>query len=252
MTKIENQNMKNGALAFLDILGFKGIWQRETPQKIISIISSVEQRVQDTYRKPTSEKGWNVLSAPFVTILSDTVVIGFEAEENPACLFLLGNILYNLIHDFFSYDLFFRGAIAYGHYIREGNTFIGPAVDDVAEWYEVPDMIGVVTTPKCNYLVDTFTPVIMGVNKLSVPTFIKYDVPDKDNKTHRLNILNWPGYLQASYNEPPETNKKSRARKLIETIFARQPAFGAAVLRKYEHTLTFIDYGVTKIILPKT
>jgi len=248
MTSIETLDMKNGALAYLDILGFKGIWQRETVQKVIAIMNGVETLVKDTYRESPSDKGWNVRSEPFVTILSDTIVIGYEAEENPSCLFLLCNMVYNLIHSFLNYGLFLRGAITYGRYIRERNTFIGPAVDDVAEWYEVPDMIGVVTTPKCNYQIDRYNPFIMLVKNLSVQAYIKYDVPDKNNKIHHLNIFNWPGYLQASFDKLSEPNEKSDARRLIEKIFSQQEAFGAEVLRKYENTLSFIDYGVTKVM----
>jgi len=232
--------MDNGAIAFLDILGFKGIWQKESPEKVLSIMTGITELIQKSYKKPPPEKGYGELENPFVTILSDTIVLGYKSVESPSCMLPLGNIIYQLVHYFLKFDMFFRGAMTYGQYIQEGNTFIGPAIDDVAKWYE----IGILTTPKCNYLIDYFAHLKTDVNSISVQTFVKYDVPGKNKETYRLNVLNWPGYLQASHNRIPEKNSKSEVRKLIEQKFGLQAAFDASVLRKYENTLKFIDFCV--------
>lgn len=239
--------MDNGAVAFLDILGFKGIWQRREPETVLSIMDGAVEEIRKTYQKPLPEKGWSSFQDPFITILSDTIIIGYRSAESPACLLLLANIAYNLIHYFLKFGIFFRGAITYGEYIQKGNTFIGPAIDDVASWYEAADWIGIITTPRCNYLVDLFSHVAMGVNSFSVQTYVKYNVPGRNREEFHLNALNWPGYLQASFKKLPEQNQKSDAHKLLEAKFAEQAAFDASTLRKFENTLRFIDYCVNEL-----
>jgi hypothetical protein len=46
-----------------------------------------------------------------------------------------------------SRGILFRGAIAIGDYIETDHAVLGPAVLDSAEWFEMPDMFGVIATP---------------------------------------------------------------------------------------------------------
>lgn len=235
--------MKTGAVAFLDILGFKGIWQNRPEADVLKLITDVPGIVKSTYSQPPPEQKWPSSLPPEITVLSDTFVITIESAE-PQCIFLLANLLYKIIQHFLSQELFIRGAIGWGNYMQEENTFLGPAIDDVAEWYEKADWIGVISTPRTNYKIDQFLPLSVEINGFSVPVFLKYDVPEKRGLTHSLNAFNWPGYLQASYKVMPDGNGPSMARKTILDKFAKQNEFDGAVLRKYENTLRFIDYAV--------
>jgi len=102
----------------------------------------------------------------------------------------MANIINNLSLYFYDFGLFFRGAISYGEYEQEDSTFIGPAIDDVAGWYEVTDWIGVILTPTTNYIYDRFENVTIGVNKIPVTPYIKYTVPGKGGRSFKLNSLN--------------------------------------------------------------
>lgn len=240
--------MKKGSVAFIDILGFSGIWQRRNAEDVLNILNSVPKLIQDTYKKPPPEKNWPKSSNPECTILSDTIVVTIESEQ-PHCLFLLGNIICELILYFNEQKIFLRGAVAYGDYTHSGNTFVGPMIDDVASWYEVGDWVGIISTPKTNYLIDRLQPFKVDYNNFAVQSFIKYDVPDKNGDKHTLNCLNWPGYLQAAFKELPNNDVKSKVRILMEKMFTEQSEFNAAVLKKYEHTLKFVDYAVSGIEL---
>ncbi|MEA1995739.1 MAG: hypothetical protein U9N18_06330 [Campylobacterota bacterium] len=239
--------MKKGAVAFIDILGFKGMWQRKDID-VMNILNGIPELIKKRYRYPPPEKKWPSSSEPQVTILSDTIVITIDSEQ-PHCLFLLGNIINEMTLYFHEHKMFFRGAIGYGEYIQSGNTFVGPAIDDVASWYEVADWIGIVLTPKSNYIIDRFSPFKIKVNNYDVQTFIKYDVSDKYNNTYHINCLNWPGYLQAAYEELPNNGSKSKTHKLMVGLFTEQGEFDALVLKKYENTLKFVDYAVCSIEL---
>jgi len=238
--------MENGAIAFLDILGFKGIWQRERSEKVSSIMQGVFERVEQTYKKPPPEKKWPESEGPDITILSDTIVIGFRSEH-PACLMLIATVIYDLFNYFLEYNMFFRGAVSYGQYEQKGNIFLGPTIDDVASWYQTADWIGVVSTPRTNYFIDRIAIKPLDINSIAVPFYAKYDVPDKKGATHHLNCLNWPAYLQAAYKKLPTADEKSEVHQLFEKIFTEQNPFASDVLIKYDNTLKFIDFCVGKM-----
>ncbi len=44
--------MKTGAIAFLDILGFKGIWQHRPEQEILGMLLEIPELVKKTYKAP--------------------------------------------------------------------------------------------------------------------------------------------------------------------------------------------------------
>jgi hypothetical protein len=195
--------MDKAAIAFVDILGFKGIWQRLDSNQVLDILKGVKKRITTNYKHPAIDQGWPVSSEPEVTVLSDTIVIAIKSDK-PHCVLLMANIINNISLYFYEFGLFFRGAISYGEYEQEESTFIGPAIDGVAGWYEVADWIGVILTPTTNYIYDRFKNVTVG-------------------------------------------NEKSDSRALFEKMFSEQAAFDASVLLKYENTLDFIDYSISKM-----
>lgn len=241
--------MKKGAVAFIDILGFKGIWQTRSESEILGLLTQVPVVIAKAHAGVRAGEGWAKIPPPDVVVLSDTIVVTLDSEE-PQSLFILGNSVYMAMHHLFSGGLFVRGALGFGEYARSESTFLGPAIDDVASWYEVADWIGVITTPTTSFLIDRFSsPLEMGVNGFMVPQFIKWDVPGKGAGPFRLNAFNWPGYLQANFSELAGDGK-SKARVFMESLFAKQAPFGASVLAKYENTLNFVDVA-SRSIRPK-
>jgi hypothetical protein len=239
--------MQTGAISFLDILGFKGIWQNYDSEEVLKILYGVDAQVQTSYKQPSEEKKWPKSELPEITVLSDTIVVVIKSDE-PHCLFLLANIIFDLFLYFWKFDLFLRGAVSFGEYSQKGATFIGPAIDDVASWYEEVNWIGAVLTPKTNYLVDRFSRMIMAVNGFQVEPYIKYPVPGKGGKTHNLYSLNWPSYLQSSYKQIPVKPDGNTSKELMYKMFSKQPAFNGVVLSKYENTLHFLDYAIANFI----
>ena len=252
---MEDDFKNKGAVAFIDILGFKGIWQRRNPKEVLYILNKVSETIINSYEHPP--QNWPETSPPQVVILSDTIVITIDTKETtpesekPSCLLILGNIINGVIRHLYKGNFFIRGAVGYGEYIQSKNTFIGPLIDDVASWYEVADLIGIISTPKTNYIIDQLSNMNtkFEYNNFKVPLFIKYDVPYKSDNVYPLNCLNWPGYLQAAYNESPNNSSKSKTHILMEQLFTKQAEFDSSVLKKYENTLKFVDHAVCSIKL---
>lgn len=235
--------MEQGAIAFLDILGFKGIWQSREPDQVISILDNVVPRVTQKYQD--NLQGQEIpfkMASPAVTILSDTVVLVIESD-NPLCLAILSSVILDLFDYFAEHGLFFRGAISYGAYVKKGSTFIGPAIDDVATWYQVANWIGVIATPKTSYRIDRFSALTLRFRQIdkAVPCFIKYQVPAKINPPYLyLNSLNWPGYLETRLAGVP--NGICGTLKNMQGLFADQAPFNADVFQKYENTLQYVEF----------
>lgn len=231
--------MKKGAIAFLDILGFKGIWQHRSEQEILKMLLEIPELVKKTYKAPSPDRGYPEVGEPNITVLSDTIIITFESEHAQTLL-LMCTIIDAILRHLLKQSIFARGAIGWGEYTQEGTVFIGPAIDDVAMWHEAANWIGVITTPKTNYMIDRISTCTFGVNGHKVDSFIKYDVPMKSSKPIRLNVFNWPGFIQKSYKE-----EEGNVTQLIIQAFSLQGFIDASVHEKYEQTLKFIDHALS-------
>ena len=202
------------------------------------MLLEIPKLVKETYKAPPPEKGWPEVGEPNITLLSDTIIITFESEHEQA-LFFMCEVIDRILRHLLRQGIFACGAIGWGEYTQNGPLFIGPAIDDVAMWYEAANWIGVITTPKTNYLIDRFNSVAFPVNGNKVDLFIKYEVPMKSGKPIRLNVFNWPGWMQNSYKKEEGNVKQS-----IIGIFSLQGFIDASVHEKYEQTLNFIDHSL--------
>jgi hypothetical protein len=89
--------------------------------------------------------------------------------------------------------LLFRGSLAYGEFVSNGrDTVLGPAIADAAQWFEQPQMVGVVCTPGTGRLICRHIEMARDFpNPLSGEPFLEYSVPTKNSKI-RLWTVTWP------------------------------------------------------------
>lgn len=150
--------MVDGAIAMIDILGWKGIWQRREPQGALDALGRIEsgvQRVFDVLEKNTTIVGHQKFSgiARRVFTISDTIVLHAQGEPEKA-MELVGGCCATVVSHALVEGLFVRGALGYGQYLERGWSFVGPIVDEVASWYEQTNIIGVCVTPQGRRIVD--------------------------------------------------------------------------------------------------
>ena len=122
-------NMQSGAVTFLDVLGWKGIWQRKTDaMKALKEVRDLVEKIQD------SETGRQENLAglkPEIWGLSDTIVLTTHGGAG-AVLPLHIRMTELLLLLCLSNELPLRGAIGYGKFSSMDNMLIGPAVDEAA------------------------------------------------------------------------------------------------------------------------
>ncbi len=162
--------MQEGAFALIDCLGFKGIWRTTKPEIVVSKLKKIDEtvrsqlesadygpfRFQDTSEVKPSLKWFsdridpkNV--KPDIRLLSDTVAISLQytgdkkgTDKNLVSVMLVKamcGVVPRLL-DLFLEDeppLILRGRITYGEHICDRNFIIGPAVDQAAEYMNIPE-----------------------------------------------------------------------------------------------------------------
>ena len=151
---MEELAIKNGVVTFLDVLGWKGIWQRQdNPIQILDGLRDKLQTIANQYSRGRIIAETNVLS------ISDTIVLLTEIQEgeNPTdALDLHGQLCAETLFYSLEQGIPLRGATGYGEFSvnAKNNIFVGKAIDETASWHEQADWIGVFMTPSAFYSYD--------------------------------------------------------------------------------------------------
>lgn len=167
LKKKQPSKFNKGIVTFLDVLGWKGLWQsnrdavdhlrrlvRDTRKKAIEIVKAYneKERAKDVRYKDTKIK---VLS------ISDTIVFLTDTESITALSFH-AQLCSWILEYALSKKLPLRGAISYGEFTESENIMLGPAIDEAAAWHESTDWIGVILTPSAKmYVRDEKIPYII-------------------------------------------------------------------------------------------
>jgi hypothetical protein len=89
-----------------------------------------------------------------------------------------------------------RGAMAVGEFYVESNIAIGPAVADAAEWYEQPQLIGVMATPATQRVISEALSQLAGAVSQPVESRTGRSLTDRlDGLVGDLTRLFWPGFV---------------------------------------------------------
>lgn len=246
-----------GVVVLLDALGMRAsslgaatevLNQFEMFVKNASNDSSVAMRVGESIGLRPSSLEFRIMGDMLALLFP------FEIEENGTSrnlqiLSCLGYCIHQAVHVFLQaldVNIFFRGAIAYGQfaYSKEGNTIIGPAITDAANWVEMADWIGIHLTPSCGMHIER----IMNRDAKNWGCVL-YDMPlsSKSNR-HSLKCwcCNWPDKFARKLStifakDIPEEVFRDRNR-LIDHFTANASFFPIGVESKYLNTLAFFDY----------
>ena len=230
---------KTGYIALIDVLGareFNIDWAVDFIEKRDEIIKKANQH----YNKMISSMSLNFkLPTPEIATFGDSIVFAWDVgyDLKYKALHLTTFWLSPLIRLGLANDLMFRGAMAFGDYIFDNktNTILGPAISDVASWYEEANWLGIIATPQCCFLIKAFNEDI--IKKLgAVDTnqwFIEYPVPLKAGKVTTLFALNWPKQLF-------ENAKDITAKGALSISFERNIPKGTE--DKYFNSMSFLEF----------
>lgn len=158
--------IKNGAVTFLDVLGWKGIWTKQ--QDAINILHGLVVELKDFADYITSNISETIPEmrgqTTSVLSISDTIAI-FTPGDPKHSLEIHAGICQFAIPESVRRKIPLRGATSYGEFSIKEHIMVGPAVDESASWHEATDWIGVIFTPSAIFNLKDDIP----------PNFAKYD-----------------------------------------------------------------------------
>jgi hypothetical protein len=134
-----------GVVTFLDVLGWRGMYQRKPDA--LSVLQKLVGGLRDLH---TSEYR---VPAPEIKSISDTIaVFSLGDEEQWSDLVNYHGFLAAVaVARGITYEMPIRGATSVGDFQLSEDAFIGPAIDEAAGWYEKADWIGVHLTPSAAF-----------------------------------------------------------------------------------------------------
>lgn len=242
-----------GIVAVLDILGYKGIWQREKLTDVIEnhnkIISATENKIDTAIDKTlnkinsknkrtrrTSKEDDLIIT---INTISDTVIItcrGKRESLNDKINFI-GNYLSEIYKIGLENKLLFRGAISIGEFYEyvEKNILIGPAIDDAAEWHQMANWSGILFTPTAKNKINLNA--IQNKKEIPLMYTVPHEVPLQNGKLDTY-VINW------AYGYKNNHLKEKRSLEYIKSLFYsayENVNIDKTIEVKYSNTEKFID-----------
>lgn len=234
--------MKKGAMALIDVLGFKGIWQKRDPKDIVDLMHGIREDIEKEFKKIVSSNDLPPGNEFNVIVLSDTIVIT-AVTGNENAVIILAESVERVLVKLLRKDVLFRGALGYGEFMTKENIFVGPLVDEIASWYEQLDFVGVMVIPPTGYLIRLYPKI--PENPLGAKHFIEYPKCQlKFGKEVNAMLLNFPAVVQSWEESHNSSVQSNYVELLFYRVFAFQNVMDASVQKKYERTLDFIRYSL--------
>lgn len=218
-----------GAVILLDRLGTKGIW-KDNPEKALLDWNLFRSGVLHVEKRMMNEnevcKKYGYISE--IETLSDTIIWQVRLTTNdPYDVLKMANTAVSGVVNFAFYmGIFLRGCISIGDYYKDGSgsSIIGPAIDEAAQYYEMPSWIGISLAPSAHLIVREQP-------NMEAFRFHSYDIPLKEGIERNGIACDW---INRFTSERPNEIRQ----KLIEMM---RSTYDVNIAIKYRNTLDFVD-----------
>lgn len=217
-------SMATGAVTFLDVLGWRGIWAREQASDPVERLRTLLRKAQSTAEAASQRGGLRGVTTE-VKSISDTIVLQTAGAATDA-LSLHAEVCAALVALSIEQRLPLRGATAYGEFLPgvdpHDTIVVGPAVDEAASWHEATDWIGVVLTPSAA--------LAAARDKGVGNKWVTYDaIPVKRGRMLGLHCLDWrPAWVGGA--------------DALHDAFSQMGPLIVEVAPKYLNTLSFFSW----------
>jgi hypothetical protein len=188
--------MQKGAVAFLDALGFKGIWRSADPAAVLEKLQALKERLERARVRPDEPSNATGFRS-WVLFLSDSLVIASTANYSrprpedeilPLWFVCLGAADAVAAAAENEPTLVYRGSIAFGEFEIREQFLIGPAIDEAAEAEKLADGALIWLCPSAARVVERISPTNPLNSGLRVVR--NYPVPLKAGGCYRTHVVN--------------------------------------------------------------
>ena len=246
-----------GVVVLLDVLGTRANSSGQALETLKKFESFARDATESTSTALRAGERLGMRPSTLVPkIMGDMIVLLFPGHQangdESIILSEMGYCIHRIVQLFLraiETQVFLRGAISYGDFVysKRGNSVVGPAITDAANWCEKADWIGIQLTPSCGMHLETIQN--SDVKNLGC---ILFDLP-MSAKSH-VRILktwccDWPSQFSGKLSKilgEEKVAKEAETRKdrnrLIKLLTTKLPFFPLGVESKYLNTLDFFDY----------
>lgn len=233
-------------ICIIDLLGTKGIWTEDNVEKYFEVITEVNKTLEAGKLHFQDKAKDQPLEFDF-TSFSDTLVITLINQKRDNYFFeqyieSFSQIILGIFQSYFGHYFFARGAISFGDIEKRGRHFVGPAVDDAAEYFELQDMIGICLTPKTTLATEyAIEWNLKGLNKTIDKFIVKYKTPLKNKLELNLFQINWvKEFLEPQVDQLPLTPIARLS------MFLSKRNIPTVAVSKFTNTISFFNYVIEK------
>ena len=227
----------DGIIVLLDALGIKGIWNRRDPSEVMetwNVLRNEYEVGMQLLSNDLRDHGYSK-RLRFVAF-SDTIIISLPVETRPVgsdrgriplwwTIISMGEVLIRLFRQSLGHRFYFRGCLSTGRFFRSENMIIGPAVDEAAEYYTLPEWCGISASPSASKILTD----VEEMKSSTCDYFIQYDIPLKNMTERKGWVLDWvkprantevqnPSLRQIIYDESMRVNGISEYFKIKNTL----------------------------------
>lgn len=189
--------MQQCLISVVDILGTKGIWTELSVEKYFEVIERVKGNLENSKNYFNSLPNSKFIEFDFATF-SDTLIITLTNKGEQYNYFFdetvegFSRLILGVFQSYLADDFFLRGCISFGNIEKRGNHFVGPAIDDAAEYCDSQDMIGICFTPKTSLAMKYAIDWNLKFKNLKADKYvIEYLTPLKNKTQVNLFQINW-------------------------------------------------------------
>lgn len=205
-------DVDSGVVALLDALGTKGIWSTRPPTQVFEqwkkILNLIEHSARTNVQSLESYNRWLLNPEPDQLgcrhcdpiAFSDSLFIPmapWEQKHLSIIMGMMGRLLAELVWTGLVTGTFLRGSVSIGQFYQARTKIVGPAVDEVASWYDLADWIGVTVAPTMARALDYQENFGIDVSEF----YTKYKVPYKDRSRDHW-VIDWPRFAHKTTKHP--------------------------------------------------
>ncbi|HRH49566.1 MAG TPA: hypothetical protein PLP23_12500 [Panacibacter sp.] len=235
--------MQQCLISIVDILGTKGIWTEQSVDKYFEVIENVKNQLESAKKYFNTLPNSQFIEFDFATF-SDTLIITLTNKGEKYNYFFdetiegFSRLNLGIFQSYLADYFFLRGCISFGDIEKRGNHFIGPAIDDAAEYCDSQEMIGICFTPKASLAMKYAIDWNFKFNNTKIDKYvIEYLTPLKNKNQTYLFQINWINHF---LEQPKENNPIEPLNQL--TRFLSRRNIPTIALTKFSNTIDFFKF----------
>ena len=226
---------RHGMVAIIDVLGVKGSWKGDGGGGVPDLHKKWN-KLLGSARGHLKDDGALGRGATF-SAFSDTMFVTARGKNYADLLLSFSKAMWPVIASSIREDVPLRGCVSCGSYFRSrNNLFTGPAVDEAAEYYLLPQWIGISAAPSANSVLSREMPRQPYRNGRM---YRRHDIPLRTSVEQDAWALNWPRQCE----DEDEEGAMERIVEHIDERMERLTDIGAAL--KWRNTRKFCSESLS-------